>query len=90
MFFRRCDRPREALPEIEYVQVPAGTFPMGSPAGERGRSDAEGPQRQVSIAGFQLAARPVTNAQFELFDPRHAARGSGRASRIWTTTRSST
>jgi formylglycine-generating enzyme required for sulfatase activity len=71
-FFKRSDRPREVLPEIEYVPVPAGTFLMGSPPGERGRSDAEGPQHRVDVPGFQLAARPVTNAQFELFDPRHA------------------
>ena len=72
MFFRRSDRPRESLPEMEYVLVPAGTFVMGSPPGERGRSEAEGPQHQVSVAAFQLAAKLVTNAQFELFDPRHA------------------
>ena len=72
MFFRRCDRPREALPEIEYVSVPAGTFMMGSLPGERGRSDAEGPRHRVDVAAFELAAKPVTNAQFELFDPRHA------------------
>jgi formylglycine-generating enzyme required for sulfatase activity len=71
-FFKRAKRPLDDLPHIEFVAVPAGTFTMGSPAGEPGRSDAEGPQRTVAVAAFELAATPVTNAQFAVFDPLHA------------------
>ena len=81
-FFKRCNRPLEILPELEFVALPAGTFRMGSPPGERGRSDAEGPQREVRVRAFLLAARTVTNAQFELFDPNHAREDWGRVSAL--------
>jgi hypothetical protein len=41
--FREC----EGCPEM--VVIPAGSFQMGSPAGEAGRESDEGPQRTVSI-----------------------------------------
>lgn len=79
-FFKRCRRPLEDLPEVKFVAVPAGSFLMGSPEGEAGRSDAEGPVREVSVAAFQLAATTVTNAQFEKFDPFHARQDWAAAS----------
>ena len=42
------------------VVVPAGEFMMGSPAGEEGRYDDEGPQRKVTIA------RPFAVGKFEV------------------------
>jgi formylglycine-generating enzyme required for sulfatase activity len=46
--------------------IPPGTFTMGSPANELGRTDAEGPQHEVTIgAGFHLFATPVTQALYE-------------------------
>jgi formylglycine-generating enzyme required for sulfatase activity len=42
------------------VVVPAGTFMMGSPPEEEGRSDSEGPQRQVTIA------QPLAVGKFEV------------------------
>jgi hypothetical protein len=43
--------------------IPPGTFEMGSPEGEQGRSDHEGPQHEVTISrGFWLGETPVTQA----------------------------
>ena len=50
----------------EMVVIPPGSFLMGSPAGETGRSDYEGPQRQVRI-GYSFAAGKyeVTWAEYD-------------------------
>jgi len=46
--------------------IPAGTFMMGSPVDEKGRSDDEGPQHAVTISEpFYLGAVEVTQAQYE-------------------------
>lgn len=50
---------------IELVQVPAGRFLMGSPAGVG--YDDERPQHEVELASFYLAKTPVTNAQYARF-----------------------
>ena len=48
------------------VVVPAGEFMMGSPAGEEGRSDDEGPQRKVTIAKpFAVGKFEVTFAEWD-------------------------
>ena len=53
--FRDCD----LCPEM--VVVPAGSFRMGSPVGERGRFDDEGPQHLVTIArAFAVGIYEVT------------------------------
>jgi formylglycine-generating enzyme required for sulfatase activity len=58
--FRDCD----VCPEM--VVVPAGKFKMGSPPGEEGRSDDEGPRHPVEIAkAFAVGRYEVT---FEEWD----------------------
>jgi formylglycine-generating enzyme required for sulfatase activity len=52
---------------VRYVLIPRGTFTMGSPDDETGRSADEGPQRRVTIEPFYLALTETTNAQFERF-----------------------
>lgn len=48
--------------------VPAGKFMMGSPAGEKGRSDAEGPLHPVVISqAFAVMETEVTRGQFARF-----------------------
>lgn len=47
------------------VEVPAGDFTMGSPAGEGG--DDEVPQHTVTLDGFWIDRTEVTNAQYRLF-----------------------
>ena len=52
----------------EMIVVPAGEFMMGSPEGEKGRYDDEGPQHQVPIAKpFAVGKYPVTVKQFRHF-----------------------
>ena len=48
--------------------LPAGKFMMGSPEGERGRKDSEGPQRQVTIPKpFSVGKYEVTVGQYAEF-----------------------
>jgi formylglycine-generating enzyme required for sulfatase activity len=49
------------------VAIPAGSFVMGSPASERGRFDAEGPQHPVSVRAFAIGKYEVTNAEYLTF-----------------------
>jgi sulfatase modifying factor 1 len=51
------------------VQLPPGDFIMGSDAPEA--QPNEQPLTPVSLSGFYLGQHPITNAQFEQFDPRH-------------------
>ena len=57
------------LPETplfnEVVRVSGGTFTMGSPENEWGRSGNEGPQRQVTVSSFYIGRFPVTQAEFQ-------------------------
>jgi formylglycine-generating enzyme required for sulfatase activity len=50
--------------ELTMVQIPAGSFLMGSPAEELGRYGGEGPQHQVQLQGFFMAQTPITQAQW--------------------------
>jgi formylglycine-generating enzyme required for sulfatase activity len=51
---------------FRFRYCPAGTFQMGSPASEEGRSNDEGPQHEVQLTkGFWLGATPVTQRQWE-------------------------
>jgi len=81
-FFEHIPKPAEALfqkvitPKDGKVdlsrEIPAGEFWMGSPEDEEGRYDWEGPRHQVKITrAFQMAAVPVTNAQYAAFDLKH-------------------
>ena len=45
---------------IVMVQVPAGTFLMGSPATERGSENDERPVHEVRLSGFLIGKREVT------------------------------
>lgn len=57
--FRDCD----ACPEM--VEVPTGTFMMGSPLGETDRNRNEGPQRSVAVERFAASTYEVTFGEFE-------------------------
>ncbi|MDB9371849.1 bifunctional serine/threonine-protein kinase/formylglycine-generating enzyme family protein [Nodularia sphaerocarpa] len=50
---------------LEMMQIPGGTFTMGSPAGEAERSDNESPQHEVNVPGFFMGKYPVTQAQYQ-------------------------
>ena len=49
------------------VVVPAGSFSMGSPGGEEGRKDREGPLHRVSLDGFALGKHEVSVGEFRRF-----------------------
>jgi formylglycine-generating enzyme required for sulfatase activity len=51
---------------IDYVQIPAGTFTMGSPTTELGRQDDE-TQHQVTLSAFRMSKYEITNAQYAAF-----------------------
>ncbi|MBY0231053.1 MAG: SUMF1/EgtB/PvdO family nonheme iron enzyme, partial [Gemmataceae bacterium] len=66
---------------MRFVLVPAGSFLMGSPAGEAMRAEDEGPVRAVAIAEpFYLGVHPVTQAQYEKVmgkNPAHFTKKEG-------------
>ncbi|GLQ51219.1 SUMF1/EgtB/PvdO family nonheme iron enzyme [Dyella flava] len=48
--------------------VPTGSFMMGAPEDERGRTDAQGPQHEVAIStGFAMSQTDITVGQFREF-----------------------
>jgi len=62
---------------LEYVDVPAGPFWLGAPAG-RFSYDNERPRQRVELAAFRLGRTPVTNATWLRF-----AEGGGYERREW-------
>ncbi|MCL2880419.1 MAG: SUMF1/EgtB/PvdO family nonheme iron enzyme, partial [Treponema sp.] len=47
-----------------FVRINGGTFTMGSPAGEAGRFDDEGPQHQVAVDSFYMGKYQVTQKEY--------------------------
>jgi len=68
-----ADRPdfavfRDAPVAPELVVIPAGQFMMGSPEGEEGHFDNEGPQHRVAISQrFAIGRYPVTFDEYDRF-----------------------
>ncbi|MEO5719476.1 MAG: formylglycine-generating enzyme family protein [Chthoniobacterales bacterium] len=54
---------------VEFLLVPSGTFPMGSEAADA--QPNERPVTPVTLTRYYLSRHPITNAQYELFDPSH-------------------
>lgn len=54
---------------FKMVPIPGGTFMMGSPDNEKGRSDTgdEGPQHEVKVEPFFMEEHEVTWAEYNLF-----------------------
>jgi len=50
---------------LEMVQIPGGTFMMGSPDGEKERYSNEGPQHQVKVPGFFMGKYEITQVQYK-------------------------
>lgn len=64
--------------DAEMLLVPSGTFHMGSDA--KDAAPNEHPSTCVTLTRFYLSRHPITNAQYEMFDPDHARKrtpGSG-------------
>jgi formylglycine-generating enzyme required for sulfatase activity len=60
----------------EMVVIPAGSFDMGSPASESGRSDAEGPQHRVNVGSFALGKFELTQGQWRALMGNNPSRSS--------------
>ena len=75
--FRDC----AACPEM--VVIPAGTFMMGSPASEAGRSDDEGPRHAVTLRSFALGVKEVTFAEWDACVRGGGCNGYRPDDRVW-------
>ncbi len=56
----------------QFVLVPSGVFTMGSTGS--GAAANEQPTGKVTLSRFFIARQPVTNEQYELFDPSHRSK----------------
>ncbi|MEA5601839.1 SUMF1/EgtB/PvdO family nonheme iron enzyme [Nostoc sp. UHCC 0252] len=50
---------------LEMVEIPGGTFMMGSPEDEAQREKDESPQHQVKVPGFFMGKYEITQAQYQ-------------------------
>ncbi|MEH2468079.1 SUMF1/EgtB/PvdO family nonheme iron enzyme [Nostoc sp.] len=50
---------------LEMVQIPGGTFMMGSPEAEAERDKDESPQHEVKVPGFFMGKYEITQAQYQ-------------------------
>ncbi len=46
------------------IELPGGTFLMGTPASEPGRDDDEGPQHEVTVSPFAICRTEITQGQW--------------------------
>ena len=53
--------------QFRMVPIPAGTFVIGSPAGEGQSEKDEQPQRTVHLSAFWMGAYEVTHDEFDIF-----------------------
>ena len=58
---------RHSKAKIQMVPIPGGKFLMGSPEGEEGRADDEGPQHEVEVEPFWMSSFEVTWDAYEVF-----------------------
>ncbi|MEA3445959.1 MAG: formylglycine-generating enzyme family protein [Bacteroidota bacterium] len=56
----------QTKPTIEWANIPAGTFTMGSPTSEVDRSNVE-TQHQVTLSAFKMSKYEVSFEQYDLF-----------------------
>ncbi|MEH2305237.1 caspase, EACC1-associated type [Nostoc sp.] len=50
---------------LEMVEIPAGSFKMGSPPNENGRAENENPQHVVNVPTFSIGKFEVTQEQYQ-------------------------
>ncbi len=70
-FFSACRPDIGEPPTIEYINLPEGTFLLGSAGSELRRYGDEGPQQLRRISPFAIAARPLTVSQYQAYAPDH-------------------
>lgn len=52
---------------FKMVPIPGGKFTMGSPDGEAGRNEDEGPRREITVEPFWMGACEVTWNEYEVW-----------------------
>ena len=62
---------------LEMVEIPGGTFIMGSPENEAGRGSNEGPQHQVTVPSFFMGKYELTQAQYQAITGSNPSRFQG-------------
>ncbi|MBU1360440.1 MAG: formylglycine-generating enzyme family protein, partial [Gammaproteobacteria bacterium] len=68
LFTRETVAPSAAAePDADWVDIPPGSFVMGTDSPAAFAADGEGPSRRVTLGAFRMAAKPVTNRQFAQF-----------------------
>ncbi|MBC5798203.1 formylglycine-generating enzyme family protein, partial [Sphaerospermopsis sp. LEGE 00249] len=72
---------------LEMVEIPGGTFLMGSPETEKDRASNEGPQRQVTVPSFFIGKYPLTQAQYQAIMGDNTSRFKGDGSTTLTNQR---
>ncbi|PNW27261.1 UNVERIFIED_CONTAM: hypothetical protein BEN50_03265 [Euhalothece sp. KZN 001] len=62
---------------LEMVEIPSGSFLMGSPETEEERDDDEGPQHRVEVPSFLMGKYQVTQAQYQAIMGENPSRNRG-------------
>ncbi|MFN6000267.1 MAG: SUMF1/EgtB/PvdO family nonheme iron enzyme, partial [Dolichospermum sp.] len=62
---------------LDMVQIPGGSFKMGSPESEKGRSQNESPQHEVNVPGFSMGKFVVTQEQYQQIMGKNPSSFSG-------------
>ena len=63
VYTERLNLPNGAVP-LTMVEIPGGTFTMGSPDSEANRVSGEGPQHEVTLPDFFMGQYEITQAQW--------------------------
>ncbi|MBD2442041.1 SUMF1/EgtB/PvdO family nonheme iron enzyme [Dolichospermum sp. FACHB-1091] len=63
---------------LDMVEIPGGTFIMGSPTSEENRSSSESPQHQVTVPSFYMGKYELTQAQYQAIMRRNPFNFMGR------------
>jgi len=64
---------------LEMVEIPGGTFMMGSPANEAERGSDESPQHQVTVPSFCMGKYELTQAQYQAIMGNNPAKFKGNS-----------
>lgn len=57
----------DGLPDIKWIEIPAGLFTMGSAEGDEDAFEVERPAHPLDLPGYRIARYPITNAQYRPF-----------------------
>ncbi|NEO97173.1 MAG: formylglycine-generating enzyme family protein [Symploca sp. SIO2E9] len=62
---------------LEMVEIPGGSFTMGSPASEKGQRNSESPQQEVKVPTFFMGMFEVTQQQYQQVMGKNPSRFKG-------------